>query len=137
MFKPEGTELMEGTDMFVDALAQYLADRDRLNLNIRFNLIHRPLSDLFFVYNEQRYTVDFRRDLTPIVEAKCLLLEFDVCCVGFVASIGGVEASVADDAEPEALVVARDGNEVYTPDSAAAPKMVEPLHRRWFFYHSP
>ncbi len=59
--------------------------------------------------------------------AKCLLLEFDVCCVGFVASIGGVEASVADDAEPEALVVARDGNEVYTPDSAAAPKMVEAI----------
>ena len=44
------------TNMFVDALAQYDADRDRLNTNVRFNLIHHPLSDLFIVYNEQRFT---------------------------------------------------------------------------------
>ncbi len=46
------------TDMFIDALAQYLADRDLLNLNIRFNLIHRPLSNVYLVYNEQRFTTD-------------------------------------------------------------------------------
>jgi hypothetical protein len=42
--------------MFVDALLQYDADQDRLNANVRFNLIHRPLSDLYIVFNEQRIT---------------------------------------------------------------------------------
>ena len=58
---------------------------------------------------------------------KCLLHEFDVRCVGFVASIGGIEATVADDAPYDELVSARDSNEVYTPDSAAAPKMIEAI----------
>ena len=31
-------------------------DQDRFNANVRFNLIHRPLSDLYVVYNEQRVT---------------------------------------------------------------------------------
>jgi len=44
------------TSMFVDAFAQYDPDRDQFNTNIRFNLIHHPLSDLFIVYNEQRIT---------------------------------------------------------------------------------
>ncbi len=44
------------TNMFVDALAQYDADRELFNANVRFNLIHHPLSDLFIVYNEQRFT---------------------------------------------------------------------------------
>jgi hypothetical protein len=44
------------TNMFIDALAQYDPDQDRFNANVRFNLIHRPLSDLFIVYNEQRIT---------------------------------------------------------------------------------
>ncbi|HXV86628.1 MAG TPA: DUF5916 domain-containing protein, partial [Gemmatimonadales bacterium] len=44
------------TDMFVDALVQYDADRDRLNLNVRFNLLHHPLSNLYLVWNEQRFT---------------------------------------------------------------------------------
>ncbi len=44
------------TTMFVDAFAQYDPDRNQFNTNIRFNLIHRPLSDLFIVYNEQRIT---------------------------------------------------------------------------------
>ena len=44
------------TNMFVDALAQYDADRELFNANLRFNLIHHPLSDLFIVYNEQRFT---------------------------------------------------------------------------------
>jgi hypothetical protein len=46
------------TNMFVDALAQYDPDRDIFNANVRFNLIHHPLSDLFIVYNEQRFTTD-------------------------------------------------------------------------------
>jgi hypothetical protein len=44
------------TTMFVDAFAQYDPDRDQFNTNIRFNVIHHPLSDLFIVYNEQRIT---------------------------------------------------------------------------------
>jgi hypothetical protein len=46
------------SNMFVDGLAQWDPDRDLLNLNIRFNLIHHPLSDLYIVYNEQRFTFD-------------------------------------------------------------------------------
>lgn len=46
------------TQMFVDSLVQYLKDRDQLNVNVRFNLIHRPLSDLYVVWNEQRFTTD-------------------------------------------------------------------------------
>lgn len=46
------------TNMFVDALTQYDAERHRLNLNLRFNFIHHPLSNLYLVWNEQRFTVD-------------------------------------------------------------------------------
>ena len=42
------------TNMFVDALSQYDAVSKQFNANIRFNLIHHPLSDLFIVYNDQR-----------------------------------------------------------------------------------
>jgi len=44
------------TKMFLSALIQYNSDRDRISTNLRFNLIHRPLSDIFIVYNEQRDT---------------------------------------------------------------------------------
>ncbi len=43
------------TNMFVDALVQYDPVSEQMNTNIRFNLIHHPLSDLFIVYNEQRF----------------------------------------------------------------------------------
>jgi hypothetical protein len=44
------------TRMFLDALLQYDPRQKRLNANVRFNLIHHPLSDLYIVYNEQRVT---------------------------------------------------------------------------------
>ena len=44
------------TDMFVDALAQYDASSRLLDANVRFDLIHHPLSNLFLVFNEQRST---------------------------------------------------------------------------------
>jgi len=44
------------TNMFVDAFAQYDPDTKQFNTNIRLNVIHHPLSDLFIVYNEQRIT---------------------------------------------------------------------------------
>ena len=49
------------TNMFLDALVQYNRDRRQINTNIRFNFIHRPLSDLYVVYNEQRFTTDGAR----------------------------------------------------------------------------
>ncbi len=41
--------------MFVDALSQYDPTSKQFNANVRFNLIHHPLSDLFIVYNDQRF----------------------------------------------------------------------------------
>ena len=45
------------TNMFLDALVQYRSDIEQFSANLRFNLIHRPLSDFFVVYNEGRGTV--------------------------------------------------------------------------------
>ena len=42
------------TKVFVNSLLQYNTDTHQLSSNIRFNVIHRPLSDFFFVYNEHR-----------------------------------------------------------------------------------
>ena len=41
-------------NMFLDALVQYDYDQKLRNTNIRFNFIHRPLSDLYVVFNEQK-----------------------------------------------------------------------------------
>jgi Domain of unknown function (DUF5916)/Carbohydrate family 9 binding domain-like len=42
------------TRMFVNALLQYNTDSHQWSSNLRFNIIHRPLSDFFLVYNERR-----------------------------------------------------------------------------------
>ena len=42
------------TSMFLNALLQYNTDTKQLSSNVRFNIIHRPLSDVFLVYNERR-----------------------------------------------------------------------------------
>jgi hypothetical protein len=42
-------------NMFVDALVQYDPATHLYNSNIRFNFIHHPLSDLYIVWNEQRF----------------------------------------------------------------------------------
>ena len=47
--------------MFVDALVQYDPVSALVNTNVRFNFIHHPLSDLFIVFNEQRFTTPRRR----------------------------------------------------------------------------
>lgn len=44
------------TNKFLDALSQYDMATRQVNSNVRFNLIHRPLSDLFIVFNENRFT---------------------------------------------------------------------------------
>ena len=42
------------TNMFLHALVQYSSQEGDIASNIRFNLIHKPLSDFFLVYNERR-----------------------------------------------------------------------------------
>jgi len=42
------------TRMFFNALVQYNTDSHQWSSNLRFNVIHRPLSDFFLVYNERR-----------------------------------------------------------------------------------
>ena len=42
--------------MFLNALIQYNSTIGAIESNIRFNFIHRPLSDVFLVYNEVRAT---------------------------------------------------------------------------------
>lgn len=42
------------TTVFLKALVQYNSDLRQWSSNVRFNIIHRPLSDFFLVYNEQR-----------------------------------------------------------------------------------
>ncbi|MCH8321410.1 MAG: hypothetical protein IH790_10720, partial [Acidobacteria bacterium] len=41
-------------NMFLNALIQYNRDERETSSNIRFNFIHKPLSDFFLVYNEKR-----------------------------------------------------------------------------------
>ena len=40
--------------MFLNALIQFNSITDEGASNIRFNIIHRPLSDIFIVYNDLR-----------------------------------------------------------------------------------
>ena len=42
------------TKVFLNALLQYNTDARQWSSNIRFNVIHRPLSDIYLVYNERR-----------------------------------------------------------------------------------
>jgi hypothetical protein len=42
------------TTVFLNTLIQYNSDAREWISNTRFNIIHRPLSDLFLVYNERR-----------------------------------------------------------------------------------
>ena len=42
------------TRMFLNALVQYDNGQDAWLSNVRFNFVHRPLSDLYLVWNEGR-----------------------------------------------------------------------------------
>jgi len=42
------------TSVFLNALVQYNSDARQWSSNIRFNIIHRPLSDFYLEYNERR-----------------------------------------------------------------------------------
>lgn len=49
------------TRALFNAFVQYNTDRKQVTSNIRFNFIHRPLSDLFLVFNEAREVTGARR----------------------------------------------------------------------------
>jgi hypothetical protein len=49
--------------MFLNAFVQYNGEVDAWSSNIRFNIIHRPLSDIYVVWNETRAPGDTRRAL--------------------------------------------------------------------------
>jgi hypothetical protein len=54
---------------FFNAFIQYNADTHLVSSNIRFDLIHHPLSDLYIVYNDTRDTVlDQIRERAVIVK---------------------------------------------------------------------
>ena len=53
--------------MFLNAFVQYNGEADTWLSNIRFNLIHRPLSDIYVVWNENR---------SPGITRRALLLKY-------------------------------------------------------------
>ena len=42
---------------FLNAYIQYNADTHQVSSNIRFDILHHPLSDLYIVYNDTRDTI--------------------------------------------------------------------------------
>jgi hypothetical protein len=60
------------TRTFLDTLLQYNTDLNQFNANVRFDLIHRPLSDLFIVYNEQQLT----NQPTPVNPGRGLVVKY-------------------------------------------------------------
>jgi hypothetical protein len=55
--------------MFLNGLIQYNNVTDEWNSNIRFNVIHHPLSDLFIVYNDLR-------DETGLLKNRALIVKY-------------------------------------------------------------
>jgi len=64
------------TRMFLNALIQYNSEDGEVSSNLRFNFIHRPLSDLFLVYNEQRGVTGDREQDRGIFFKYTHMLEF-------------------------------------------------------------
>lgn len=59
--------------------------------------------------------------------ARLLLRELGVRVIGFVSSIGDVEAEIDDSATPDALIAGRDASEVYCPDAGASVRMIDAI----------
>ena len=49
--------------MFLNAFVQYNGETDTWLTNVRYNFIHRPLSDIYVVWNETRSATITRRAL--------------------------------------------------------------------------
>ena len=63
------------TSMFLNALIQYNNVTEDWSSNIRFNLIHRPLSDFFIVLNDRRDPMGNRLD-RALVAKYTILMDF-------------------------------------------------------------
>ncbi len=61
------------TRMFLGALIQYNSITEEWDTNIRFNLIHRPLSDFFIVLNDRRHVLGGPNDRALIAKFTTLL----------------------------------------------------------------
>jgi chorismate synthase len=61
--------------------------------------------------------------------AECLLREFEIEVVGYVVQIGDLTAHVPEDASLTDLRAAREQNEVYCPDGAAAKAMIAAIRQ--------
>jgi hypothetical protein len=64
------------TRMFLNAFIQYNSVAREVLSNIRFNLIHHSLSDLFVVYNETRPTTGSRLTSRALVLKLTQLVSF-------------------------------------------------------------
>ena len=63
------------TNMFLNALIQYNSVNEDWSSNLRFNLIHRPLSDFFIVLNDRRDPMGNRLD-RALVAKYTILMDF-------------------------------------------------------------
>ena len=64
------------TRMFFNALVQYNTDSHQWSSNLRFNVIHRPLSDVYLVYNERRDELTGRMLSRAVIAKVTYLLAF-------------------------------------------------------------
>ncbi|MEP7116442.1 MAG: DUF5916 domain-containing protein [Acidobacteriota bacterium] len=62
------------TRMFLNAFVQYNSVTRQVAANVRFNLIHHPLSDIFLVYNDARF-VDIARPTAAQLPSRALVLK--------------------------------------------------------------
>jgi len=62
--------------MFLNALIQYNELLLETSSTIRFNLIHKPLSDLFLVYSERRATTGGERLEWALIAKLTYVFEF-------------------------------------------------------------
>lgn len=63
------------TRMFLSAFIQYNSVTRQLASNIRYHFIHRPLSDLFLVYNDTQF-IDVSRPTALQLPARALTLKY-------------------------------------------------------------
>jgi hypothetical protein len=63
------------TRMFLSAFIQYNSVTRQLASNIRYHFIHRPLSDLFLVYNDTHF-IDISRPTAQQLPARALTLKY-------------------------------------------------------------
>jgi len=61
------------TNLFTRALIRYNSDTDQIMTNLRLNLIHRPGSDLYIVYDERD---DVEADLDAIVRTLIVKVDY-------------------------------------------------------------